>query len=402
MNSSSPAVLTLLGLLLTAGAQAPQGQQPDAPYFEAREQLSEYHGPGRDDPIPGDLTEIRIGYFGPSDPADPVAGDLWLAAQTAIEEINAAGGYEGLPFRLLPAWSADPWGSGIRQVTQLVYHDQVWALIGSIDGPSTHLAEQVVAKARLTLINPGSTDKTVNLANVPWMFSCLPGEHLIVPALVDELLQGSLHRSYVLISGIDHDSRVFTEALLQELGRRGSSPRLHLQFSARAPGSFDTLSAIQDETVSAVIVAADPFESAQIVRYLSSLFQGQLFGGPSFGRGPFLQRAGTAAEGAIFPLPASIRQPSRFSEEFQRLHGRLPDFATLQTYDAVHLLAQAIRAAGLNRARIRDAVREGIPWYGVNGEINWDPTGQNRRPPILHRIRDGQIEALALQTGTTE
>ena len=32
---------------------------------------------------------------------------------------------------------------------RIVYQDRVWAIIGGIDGPSAHLAEQVVAKARL-------------------------------------------------------------------------------------------------------------------------------------------------------------------------------------------------------------------------------------------------------------
>ena len=109
---------------------------------------------------------------------------MWCAACLAIEEANQAGGYEGLPFRLVPGWSGNPWGSGITAVTRMVYSQKVWAVIGGIDGPSTHLAEQVVAKARLPLLSPGSTDKTVNLANVPWMFSCVPDDHLLAPVLV--------------------------------------------------------------------------------------------------------------------------------------------------------------------------------------------------------------------------
>ena len=72
-------------------------------------------------------------------------------------------------------------------VVEMAYNDRVWAIIGSIDGVATHVAEQVVTKALLPLIDPGSTDRTVNAAMVPWMFSCLPGDPAIADALAPQL-----------------------------------------------------------------------------------------------------------------------------------------------------------------------------------------------------------------------
>jgi hypothetical protein len=37
-------------------------------------------GPGREVPPPPDVAEVLIGYFGPDDPEDPVAGGMWRAA----------------------------------------------------------------------------------------------------------------------------------------------------------------------------------------------------------------------------------------------------------------------------------------------------------------------------------
>ena len=103
---------------------------------------------------------------------------MWCAASLAVEQANEAGGYRGLPFRLMPAWSDNPWGSGVKELTRLVFEDKIWAIVGGADGPTTHLAEQVAVKAGLPLINPVSTDKTVNLTNVPWIFSCTPQDPL--------------------------------------------------------------------------------------------------------------------------------------------------------------------------------------------------------------------------------
>jgi len=47
----------------------------------------------------------------------------------------------------------------VAKVARVVYSDKVWAIIGGIDGATTHLAEKVVAKAQLTLVNPSATDR---------------------------------------------------------------------------------------------------------------------------------------------------------------------------------------------------------------------------------------------------
>ncbi len=69
----------------------------------------------------------------------------------------------------------------------MVYEHGAWALVGAIDGAATHLAEQVALKARITLVSSGSTDKTVSLARVPWMFSCLPSDEAQAPVLAEAL-----------------------------------------------------------------------------------------------------------------------------------------------------------------------------------------------------------------------
>ena len=114
--------------------------------------------------------------------------------------LSSAGSCQGLPLKLVPAWSENPWGTGVREVVRLVYEDHVWAIVGSPDGPSAHLVEQVIAKARVVFVNPISTDKTTNLVNVPWIFSCAPGDHLIAPVLARAIAAQSGDRGFVLIS----------------------------------------------------------------------------------------------------------------------------------------------------------------------------------------------------------
>ena len=385
----------IFGLLLLLAIPARGLAQQDKstqPYFDARKQRMEYVGPGREEPEPANLREVLIGYFGPSDPAHPEGGDIWRAVDLAIEEANAEGGYRGLPFRVIPAWSENPWGTGVSKVARLAYYDKVWAMIGGIDGPSTHLAEQVVAKACLTLISPASTDKTVNLAGVPWMFSALPGDQLAAPVVGEALL--ARREPFVILAATDHDSHMFLVELRKFLATKGAGPIFEYEFKS-GTRDFSEL-AERVETVAGRGCRADRRDQPTAGDLLATLrekgFAGRVLGGPSMGRRAFLAAAGTAAEGVLLPL---VDDPTagfqRFAETFQAHFEVFPDFAAAQAYDATCLLITAIRKAGLNRARIGDAVRELSPWQGLAGIITWDPLGENTRAVRLGVIHRGRV-----------
>lgn len=398
-------ILILLALsgIIWAGDKNPPEHVSDEPYFDARTHQTNYAGPGRGAPSPIDVNEVLIGYFGPSEPDDPEGGDMWCAACLAIEQANRAGGYKGLPFRLVADFSDNPWGSGITAVTRMVYSDKVWAIIGGIDGPTTHLAEQVAAKARLTLLSPASTDKTVNLANVPWMFSCLPGDHLQAPVLARAVAAHVGDKPFLLVSAVDHDSHLFTRELAKSLARQQLVPSYHLEFDPKRKDIAGLVQKVVNAEAQTLVLIADASRSAQLISAVRGKgFKGAIFGGPSIGQRRFHQAVGKAADGVVFPLLySSGKKSDRFEKKFVSRFGRRPDYLAAHTYDAVNLLVAAIRKAGLNRVRIGDAVRELSGWRGVTGDITWDPLGANARPVGLGTIRNGRMQPCGLSKGKT-
>jgi branched-chain amino acid transport system substrate-binding protein len=375
-------------LLSVAAAREPVSGQNigSPPFFDARKHESAYNGPGREDPEPTDLTEVRIGYFGPSDPKHPEGGDIWLAVNLAIDEANAQGGYRGLPFRLIQAWADNPWTNGAGLIVRMAYVDRVWAIIGGIDGPSTHLAETVVAKACVTLISPGSTDKTVNLANVPWMFSALPGDQLLAPALGRALLEDVGNRTFVVVASNGHDSHLFARELEKYLSAHGRAPAFSYVFASGNVPNEEFSRRIMEAQPAAVVVVADAPDSAGFVNALRQEgFRGKVFGGPSMGRRSFREGLSTGGAGVYFACPAGA-QADRFGRSFADRYGFYPDYTARYGYETARLLVAAVRRAGLNRARIRDAVHDLSPWQGVAATIEWDGLGRNRLlgtgPPI--------------------
>lgn len=386
-------ILLALSFVVLAG-DTHSGKRPSrAVFYDARKLETNYAGPGREELAPTDINEVLIGYFGPGTASHPEGGDMWCAASLAIEEANRAGGYKGLPFRLVAGWSDNPWGTGISKVVRMAYVDKVWAIIGGIDGPSTHLAEQVVAKARLTLLSAASTDKTVNLANVPWMFSCLPGDHLQAPVLADAISLCVGRKPFLFVSATDHDSHVFTVELKKSLARQEIAPSYHFEFKHSNEDHTELAEKIDKSNAHALVVVAGAKNSARLISAVRKKgFTGYIFGSPCTGRRSFLEEAGRAAEGVLFPLLYTpCKNSDSFEKEFTSRFGYRPDYLAAHTYDTVNLLIAAIRKAGLNRARIRDAVRELSPWAGVTGAVKWDTLGGNSRTVQLGTVRAGCV-----------
>jgi len=392
------------------------------PFLHFRDLKLAYTGPDEDFTS---LTEVRLGWFGPSDATNELAADMWWAANLAVQEANEQGGCSWnsesprLPFRLVPRWAADPWGTGVSQLTRMVYDEQPLALIGSVDSATTHLAEQVVAKANLPLVSPIATDKSVTLAGVSWMFACAPSDAAIARVLANDVLAALKKPAdkLVLLTCTDHQSRMTTREVLKEFTRRGRLPDFRFDVPPGAHAIAQQMSALKEARAAAALIVAGPEDAARLVCAVRERFpcenppsltpalsagggEGEarclVFGSHAMGRTRFRELAGAAAEGVRFPLlfapNSSDTNAACFIERFSAERRRPPDYAAALTYDATRLLVEAIRRAGPNRARIREAIVRLSPWAGIAGTIRWDGTGQNTRANVpMGAIRSGRI-----------
>jgi hypothetical protein len=108
-----------------------------------------------------------------------------------------------------------------------------------------------------------------------------------------------------------------------------------------------------------------------------------------------LAEAGGAAEGfeAVFPYDPSRNDPRwlEFNKRFEaRFHEKPEQFASL-AYDAMNALLDSICKAGLNRARIHDALANIEEYDGVTGHMVFDPNQKNVAPMYLGTVHNGAI-----------
>ena len=390
--------LLLAGPVLVQGRPTPEPvsgspQAPRDPYKKSPAEPLEFRGPGREEPEP-DVNEVVLGWFGPGEPDHPDFGDFWRGATLALERENANGGYRGKPFRLVASWSESPWSAAVVDVTRTVYDRGAWAVIGGVDGTTTHLAVQLALKSHFLLLSPGSTDASADRAHVPWLFSLPPSDERIAPVLAEAVARAAAGGPFWVAASTDHDSHAALVAARRAMARRRLTPATLVEF---APGEPD-VGALAVRLVAArpraVVVLAPSRVAGRLVAAIrAGGFGGMIFGGAPAARTAFRRAAGEAAEGVIAPL---LTEPGprweAFAHAYEERWQDAPDDSAAHGYDAVRLVAEALRRAGLNRAQVRDAVRALAPWPGVSGPVGWSALGRNERPVALGVWKDGRLQ----------
>jgi branched-chain amino acid transport system substrate-binding protein len=369
----------------------------DKPYKKPSREPLDFRGPGREEPAP-DVDEVVLAWFGPGDPDHPDFGDLWRGATLALEQENGAGGYRGRAFRLVPAWSESPWKAGIADLTHLVYDRHAWAVIGGADGTTTHLAVQIALKSHFLLLSPGSTDASADHANVPWLFSLPPSDERIASALAEAIGTNAAGGPVAIVASTDHDSHATLVALRRALGERRLAPADLVEFAPLEPDLPALAGRLRHEDARLVVVLAPSALAGRLVAAIRrSGYGGTIVGSAPAARSAFRRAAGATVEGVIVPLVAESGPAwEAFALGYEARWGQPPDEAAAHGYDAVRLVAAAVRRAGLNRPLIRDELRALAPWSGASGTVGWNALGRNARPVALGTWRGGCLRPMGV------
>jgi branched-chain amino acid transport system substrate-binding protein len=374
-----------------------------------------YSGAGRDVPEPKDVKEVRIGFFGPVAPNPESVFGLRMmhGAQLAVEEANAHGGYGGKPFKLMPHndydnWQAkavygedrptDPaiWGSASNEAVKMIYDDQDWAIFGSISSESTHIALRVALRAEIPIVNSASTDPTIPETYIPWYFTDLQDDRVQCLTLARHIFT-ELGMKRVAILRVNSRYGRFGVLKLRDAARRLGHPIVIEQ--KYLPGDTDftkQLQVIRSSRADSIVLWADETQAATILKEMRAAGMKQRVFGAYRTLGPtLLAEAGSAAEGfeAVFPYDPTRNDPRwlDFNKRFEaRFHEKPEQFASL-AYDAMNALLDSICKAGLNRARIHDALANIEEYDGVTGHMVFDPNQKNVAPMYLGTVHNGAI-----------
>lgn len=320
-----------------------------------------------------------------------------MGIDLAVEEINAMGGINGRPLRVV---SEDDRGEGVRGAAiadRFVRDNRILAVVGHVNSGAMLAAAPVYDGHLAAIATSASSPELSGIS--PWVFRVISSDSL----------NGVILARYAASLPPDADGRASASILFENNSYgRGLADAFRRSFT----GTLVSIDPIDDK-----LQDAEPFISFLKLRKPSAVFvAGRVPSGLRILReakrqgldAKFIGGDGwqgivedtAASEGAFVGMSFIPDDPDpqvqKFVAAFVKRFNILPDAHAALSYDATKLIAAAIAARGPNRAAIRDylaSLSQAGAYRGVTGRTQFDklgdPTGMGFR---VSRIEKGRMK----------
>lgn len=331
--------------------------------------------------------EIRIGALLETSGFIASLGQPGLeGANLAIEQVNAAGGINGRKLALINVNSESDNTKTVSGFRRLAEQDKVVAVIGPMSSGSGFAVADSVEGAGLPMIANGASRGIV-----------LPAEKrrfMFLAPLTDVVVQSVMFRD-MNARGIRRIAILNSDVAFGTSGResmeKAASPFNIAIVAKETFGNADTdmspqLTKIRGTDAQATVVwATGPGLAISTRNHRALGITTPLYLPHSANDFNFLRLAGDSANGVLLPsskiyvtdsLPASDPQKAvvaKFVEDYTKKYGKPPATFAGNGYDAAMLLVAAIRKAGTEPAKIRDAIEGTRDFVGVTAVYSYAP-----------------------------
>ncbi len=316
-------------------------------------------------------------------------------AELAIHEANKKGGFNGKSFQLIVRSLEGPWGTGSKEAVNLLFNENVWAIIGSHDGRNAHLVEQVCVKVHAVFLSAWTGDPTLSEAFIPWFFNCVPNDLQQASSLIKEIYLQRKLTKIVIVSDNSYDAIMAMKSFIKRTRSEGIAEPQQFVVENHVKDLNETANQIKKANAECIVLFGEPSFSQQMIRAVRAKKTDQPIYCSLFALGensisdPELIKGGKIVRiSSGFYLNNKGRD---FSEAFKRVYGSKPNEAAAYAYDATNLIMQVIRNAAGNRDKIKDEMVK-IHYNGVTGLIEFDQKGNRKGEAGLIELTNGNLQ----------
>ena len=357
--------------------------------------------------------DIMIGSVHPLTGALAGVGALMNdGAKLAVADVNAAGGIKGLDGRKLTLGEGDSKGAADtgQSEAQRLISDGAVALVGTYQSDVTANVSAVAERSRVPLVIDVAVDDSILDQGYKNTFRIQPNATSMGTDGADDLIEMS-QASGKPVSSVSyiHIEGAFGQSVFDAFKKEAESKGVDVVKEVTYPGTNFTDATTQvREAASAdpdVIVATgyypDQLLVAQAVQALHPDIDA-LYGvaNGAFDDGSFPADAGAAGENVLsanYHYSATSDEVADIRKRFEKEYGKPMETASVLSYQAVMVIAQALDEAGSDDPeKVRDAIADiqvDDPLLAFDGPITFDETGQNENATVIvMQTQKGNVE----------
>lgn len=314
----------------------------------------------------------------------------------ALEEINAQGGVLGKKIRVITEDDGSDANQAVNVVQKLVNADGVAAVIGEVASKRSLAGGGVCEQYRCPMLSPASTNPDVTVENgkvKPYIFRIC----------FTDTFQGRIDgkfgleqgwKNVALMTNVDEDySKGLSDNFKKAFGAGGGRIVAEESYSGDTKDFKSQLSRIKDKNPDAVYVPGYYNEIGLILPQAKQVgLTVPFFGGDGWDSPQTVKLP--EAQGAFYSDHFSPEDPRPEVQHFVQAYrakygGRTPDAMAVLGYDAMRVMADAIKRAGkADRQAITDALAQTKDFPGASGTISIDAEHNARKPIVILQIKN--------------
>lgn len=292
----------------------------------------------------------------------------------ASEEINAKGGVNGNKLALVIEDEQGKKEEAINVFKKLIFQDKVLAVFGPTLSNSAFAADPIANAAKVVAFGTSNTADGIT-AMGPFTFRNSVMEADVLPVTVKAAVKHFGIKKVAVIYGNDD---AFTKSGYDVFKATLEQQKIPVTTTeAYAKGDVDfkaQLTKIKAGNPDAIVCSCLAEEAANIILQTRALGMKQPFiGGNGLNSPKLFEIAKDAGDNTLMGSPWSAENQTPVNKAFMAAYkakfGSDPDQFAAQAYDAMYIMADAIKSVKLsgNLAKDRDAVRAALPAVKIEG-----------------------------------
>lgn len=297
----------------------------------------------------------------------------------AVDIINESGGIGGRPIEVVVHDSkADPKEAALV-AHKFVADPRIVAVLGDFTSSCAMAAAPIYESAKTLQISPTSSHPEFTKLG-KFMFRNTPTQEYEAPFLARWAVE-ELGKKRIATIYINNDWGLATNKYFVQTAKSlGAKVVAQESFLPKERDYTAILTKIKAKNPELVYLGAMYAETALITSQMKRMhFNPTLMGCTAIYSPKLLELAGDAVEGILanaLYFPGFDRpEVNKFTEAFVKKYGKEPNNFAAIAYDAMNILANAIKQAGTDKEAIRDAVAATKNFPGATGAATFTPIG---------------------------
>ena len=315
---------------------------------------------------------IKIGLSGPfTGGSSPMGVSMRDGVKLAAAEINQKGGVLGRQIQLIERDDEAKNERGVQVAQELINRERVVATVGFINTGVALAAQRFYENARIPVMNAVATGSEITAQFLPprypdnYIFRTSANDQIQSAMIVEEAVDKRHFTKVAIFADSTNYGQLGREDLEKALAKKGMKPVAEEKFNIGDVDMTAQLLRAKGAGAQAVLTYGIGPELAHIANDMAKLgWRVPMIGSWTLSMSNFIDNAGKNGEGARMPQTfiqeGNTPKRKQFIAAYQKAYHveRIPSpVSAAQGYDAMYLLAAAIRqAGGTDGVKVREAL----------------------------------------------